>query len=48
MSGRAYLRVSLPSTEEEYALYQKWLKEQNEVENDSAPEEEGVIIIDMA
>ena len=48
MSDRAYLRVSLPSIEEEYILYQKWLKEQNEVENDSDPEEEGVIIIDMA
>ena len=48
MSDHACLRVSLPSIEEEYALYQKWFKEQNEVENGSDPEEEGVIIIDMA
>jgi len=48
MSEYTYLRVSLQSQDEEYALYKRWVQSQIEIENDTEPEEEGVIIIDMA
>jgi len=44
----AYLRVSLQSQDEEYALYKRWVQSQIEIENYVEPEQEGVIIIDMA
>tara|TARA_R100000152_G_C6678636_1_gene113070 strand:- start:546 stop:692 length:147 start_codon:yes stop_codon:yes gene_type:complete len=47
MNDRPYLRLSLQSQEEEYALYKKWLQDRSEIENDPEPEEEGVIIIEM-